>query len=95
MFYILKWPFVTACNGQTPGNAMVSYYNYLDFYLSLSINKSNIGFDINHFIEKSMIINAELRDDVIRTGDCNVEHTKYFHPGDIEMSMGLVTVQWC
>ena len=26
---------------------------------------SNIGFDINHFIEKSMIISAELWDDVI------------------------------
>ena len=39
-----------------------------------------------------MIINAELQDDVIRTGDCNFEHAKYFHPGDMEMSMGLVTV---
>ena len=28
----------------------------------------------------------------LRTGDCNFEHTKYFHPGDMEMSMGLVTV---
>ena len=23
MFYILKWPFVTACNGQTPGNGQL------------------------------------------------------------------------
>ena len=43
-------------------------------------------------IINSMIRNSELRDDVLRTGDCNLQHTKYFHPGDMEMSMGLVTV---